>query len=380
MARACPNGTNVLAYYFSASHHDLLTHFTSSNSHTMLKNKDNKAYKAFMKIKTQRRICLTGTPFQNNLMEYYHMFAFVRPNLLGGSERKFQKEYMEPIQESMGSDAPEDVKVIADERLTQFVEILEPYIHRRDASLLRKDLPSLQQACLHVPPTKMQRAFYGAFREHQEATNDHNFLKQYTSLRGVHNHPGTLLFGKEKSNVVSQAASTGSRKRSGSDIKRRRLSEDSASLDRKTSKSRSIKTKGFHTPENSGRQSPDSNDVIEVTSSSDENEDNGSDSDDTGSQWWTKVAKKFGFETMKRIERYAIHRQSVLCILSHVILPCNLMKLVHVQFDLLDSLDGKWQQVHRSFTYASTRYYIGGKNSCLQPVFEGTYAYSKRSQ
>ena len=128
----------------------------------MLKNKDNQVYKALMKVKTPRRICLTGTPFVNNLLEYYRMVSYIRPNLLGDSEKRFQKEYIDPIQAGMGSDAPQDVKCLADERLTTLFQTLKPFVQRRDASLLLADLPSLQQVCLHLRPTKLQRVLYRA--------------------------------------------------------------------------------------------------------------------------------------------------------------------------------------------------------------------------
>lgn len=267
-------------------------------SHTMLKKKENLAYKSFMKIKTRRRICLTGTPFQNNLLEYYHMVSFIRPNLLGESEKKFQKEYMDPIQSSMGSDAPEEVKILADKRLTEFVDRLEPFIHRRDASLLRKDLPSLQQICLHVPPTKMQRAFYGTFREHQEVTNEKNFLKQYAALRNVHNHPGTLLFRNEKpkgkpgNNTVSESkrpnlANISSKEEKAFELTIIKKEDADIELSEKDSRS-------------NGPSEPDG--IIEILSSSDEEEDDRDETQETNNKWWTKAAKKFGAKMMKRIE------------------------------------------------------------------------------
>jgi len=261
------------------------------DSHTMLKNKGSQAYKALIKIKTPRRICLTGTPFQNNLLEYYRMASFIRPKLLGNSEKKFQKEFIDPIQSSMGSDAPEDQKLLAESRLTRLVGILEPFIHRRDASLLSKDLPSLQQVCIHVSPTKIQRVFYGAFREHQEVTNEKNFLKQYAALRTVHNHPGTLLFGREK--------------KKGLENKKQHLNILPAV--EKEPKFPSIKAESMEleVPIKNGicRTTQDADAIIEILDSEEEEDSSRDENYDGNDEWWTRVAQKVGWEKMKRIER-----------------------------------------------------------------------------
>ncbi|KAL3925020.1 MAG: hypothetical protein SGILL_000682 [Bacillariaceae sp.] len=163
-------------------------------SHTMLKTKGNKLFKALNEVKTPRRICLTGTPFQNNLMEYFRMLSYIRPGLLGTSEPQFQKNYADPISAGLAADAMESIKLYADELITNLKAETGPYVHRRDAKVLVADLPPLQQAVLHVRPTPMQRSAYRSYRKYQRATGQKNFLHQFASLRPTHNHPGTILY------------------------------------------------------------------------------------------------------------------------------------------------------------------------------------------
>ena len=63
-------------------------------AHTMLKNHNTKTFKKLQMVKTKRRLCLTGTPIQNNLTEYYLLLEFVRPGVVGvKSILQFKKAY-----------------------------------------------------------------------------------------------------------------------------------------------------------------------------------------------------------------------------------------------------------------------------------------------
>ena len=49
-----------------------------------LKNMNTQKYQHLMRVKAQRRLLLTGTPLQNNLVELMSLLAFVMPSMFSG--------------------------------------------------------------------------------------------------------------------------------------------------------------------------------------------------------------------------------------------------------------------------------------------------------
>lgn len=61
-----------------------------------LKNCENQTYRALMGLNAKRRVLLSGTPIQNDLLEYFSLIHFVNEGLLG-SASEFKKKFENPI-------------------------------------------------------------------------------------------------------------------------------------------------------------------------------------------------------------------------------------------------------------------------------------------
>ena len=79
------------------------------------------------------------------------MMSYLRPGILGGLN-EFEREYVAPIVRSLPKDCPANLKRLGEEKLTMLYRTLKPYVNRKDASYLLRDLPTLQQVALHICP------------------------------------------------------------------------------------------------------------------------------------------------------------------------------------------------------------------------------------
>ena len=66
----------------------------------MLKNKKSDLSKLLFSTQTKRRVLLTGTPLQNNIMEYYNMLDWANPGCLG-TEMEFENKYHSGIMDTL---------------------------------------------------------------------------------------------------------------------------------------------------------------------------------------------------------------------------------------------------------------------------------------
>ncbi|KAG9478150.1 hypothetical protein GDO78_013257 [Eleutherodactylus coqui] len=125
----------------------------------ILKNEASAISKAMNSIRTKRRIVLTGTPLQNNLVEYHCMVNFIKENLLG-SIKEFRNRFINPIQNGQCADSTMvDVRVMK-RRAHILYEMLAGCVQRRDYTALTKFLPPKYEYVLSVRITPLQCKLY----------------------------------------------------------------------------------------------------------------------------------------------------------------------------------------------------------------------------
>jgi len=160
-------------------------------AHLVFSGQSTKRFSTVEKLETRIRIGLTGTPLQNNLMEYYRMASWVKPNCLG-TPAEFKNAFMRPITEGMTTDAGAKKDDIYRNKSIELHELLAPFVHRRGVDLLKEHLPPMQQAVIHVRQTKFQSSLYSILKKVSKE-NGKGLLETMHKNRIIGAHPSFVL-------------------------------------------------------------------------------------------------------------------------------------------------------------------------------------------
>ncbi|XP_043461443.1 uncharacterized protein LOC122498019 isoform X2 [Leptopilina heterotoma] len=157
-----------------------------------IKNSHASISLALKQMRTKRRIVLTGYPLQNNLLEYWCMVDFVRPNYLG-TKAEFCNMFERPIQNGQCIDStPQDIRLMR-YRAHVLHALLEGFVQRRSHSVLQISLPRKEEYILLVRMTPHQRKLYDTFMNQVVKTRAvPNPLKAFAVCCKIWNHPDVL--------------------------------------------------------------------------------------------------------------------------------------------------------------------------------------------
>ncbi len=131
---------------------DFQFHYIILDESQKIKNPASKTGRVVRKLKADYRLCLTGTPIENNLTELWSQMTFLNPGLLG-SFKQFNDSF---------------VKVISKENDTDTVQLLKrtiyPFILRRTKDKVAKDLPEKTEAIHFCEMDKNQEKIYNFWK------------------------------------------------------------------------------------------------------------------------------------------------------------------------------------------------------------------------
>jgi len=178
-----------------------------------MKNYTSKQTQAIYKLKSQYRICLSGTPIENRLLELWSLFNFLNPGLLG-SRTEFQEKYVLPIERFQDQEAIENLKLI-----------IAPFIMRRvksDKSIIH-DLPKKNEIKIIIELSENQVKLYKNLTEEilekiEDKSVDNRqkrglILSLLVKLKQICNHPyqylkkdiKPIITDKEIKKIISQS-------------------------------------------------------------------------------------------------------------------------------------------------------------------------------
>jgi non-specific serine/threonine protein kinase len=117
-----------------------------------IKNPQSKVTKAACLLNAKNRLCMSGTPLQNNTFDIYAQMNFLNPGMLGSVEY-FRNEFATPIDKFGEREHKEHLK-----------KLLFPFILRRTKEQVAKDLPEKTETILFCEMEEEQRNIYDAYR------------------------------------------------------------------------------------------------------------------------------------------------------------------------------------------------------------------------
>ncbi|XP_054270092.1 transcriptional regulator ATRX homolog isoform X2 [Macrosteles quadrilineatus] len=277
----------------------------------MLKNEATALSKAMTRVKTLRRIVLTGTPMQNNLKEYHCMVQFVKPNLLGTS-KEFLNRFVNPINNGQFVDSTDhDVKLMK-RRAHVLHKMLEGLVQRFDYNVLTPFLPPKQEYVISVCLSELQEKLYSYYLENESQKAEGmkggtRLFMDWQTLGRVWTHPRVLKMSTDKANwlkekkAMEESDSEGSlREFIDDDSEKSTTTEESSDDFSEEEVSSKKKNKTTHRSRSTRSTRQSSN--VALLESSDEEKQDGEDVVENANHgdWWGSFVEPQHFEDMRQ--------------------------------------------------------------------------------
>lgn len=154
-----------------------------------IKNFKSQRWQLLLNFQTERRLLLTGTPLQNNLMELWSLMHFLMPNVFQ-SHREFKEWFSNPVTGMIEGNSEYNDSIIK-----RLHKVLRPFLLRRLKSEVEKQMPKKYEHVVMCRLSKRQRFLYDDYmsrantRETLASGNLLSVINVLMQLRKVCNHP-----------------------------------------------------------------------------------------------------------------------------------------------------------------------------------------------
>ncbi|KAK9739304.1 Helicase conserved C-terminal domain [Popillia japonica] len=172
-------------------------HYVVFDEAHMLKNMNTQRYECLIRIKASKRILLTGTPLQNNLLELMSLLIFVMPNIFSEKTEDLKNLFQKT---SKAKDVDNDaLPQFEREQIEHAKRIMKPFVLRRLKKDVLQDLPKKDDYMLQIPLAPTQEEQYinlvASFKEAGNNENvNYNGVTMMSDLRKLSNHPLLLRY------------------------------------------------------------------------------------------------------------------------------------------------------------------------------------------
>ncbi|CEP12838.1 hypothetical protein [Parasitella parasitica] len=173
-----------------------------------IKNFRSQRWQVLLNFNSKRRLLLTGTPLQNNLMELWSLLYFLMPNGVSqdmpigfANLKEFQEWFSHPVDRMIENNTQQQQQQQAgmDEESRAAIQklhtVLRPYLLRRLKADVERQMPEKHEHIVYCRLSKRQRYLYDDFMSRgktKETLASGNFLSIINclmQLRKVCNHP-----------------------------------------------------------------------------------------------------------------------------------------------------------------------------------------------
>ena len=160
-----------------------------------IKNPQSEISKSVNRIRTRRRIGLTGSPLSNNLAEYYALINWAAPGHLGAYDQ-FRSRYETVIEKIFLENTTAVEYRSAIVALKALQKDIEPRVNRADSRTLDPELFGKEEFLIRIPLSGLQFDLYKNYVKHLEGSSAQDAFRRWKHIRLLQLlclHPSLLI-------------------------------------------------------------------------------------------------------------------------------------------------------------------------------------------